>query len=106
MKIPGNEGRVKLERIKSDSKKPVGRGQGSSSVGSTAGQSGDKTAISGEAMALEKAIQSVLDSPELSRSDKVERIKKGLEDGTLKFNSRDVAEKILKDLITESQYTR
>jgi len=106
MKIPGNEGRIKQERIKSDSKKPVGKGQRSSSLSASSGQSGDKTAISGEAMALEKAIQSVLDSPELSRTDKVERIKKGLEDGTLKFNSRDVAEKILKDLISESKYAR
>ena len=100
MEIP-NDLRIKRDRLKLDSKKAVGRGEGGTGKGEGDGGE-DTTRISGDAVALEQAIQSVLQSPELSRGEKVSRIKEGLADGTLKYNSREVAEKILRNLIEES----
>jgi len=100
MEIP-NDLRIKRDRLKLDSKKSVGRGEGGAGK-AEGGGSEDTTRISGDAVALEQAIQSVLQSPELSRGEKVSRIKEGLANGTLKYNSREVAEKILRNLIEES----
>jgi len=101
MEIP-NDLRIKRDRLKLDSKKSVGRGEGGAGKAEGGGGSEDTTRISGDAVALEQAIQSVLQSPELSRGEKVSRIKEGLANGTLKYNSREVAEKILRNLIEES----
>jgi anti-sigma28 factor (negative regulator of flagellin synthesis) len=101
MEIP-NDLRIKRDRLKLDSKKPVGKDDGGAGQAPVTGDGADRTRISGDALALEQAIQAVLQSPDLSRGEKVGRIKQGLADGTLTYNSRDVAEKILQNLIEES----
>lgn len=101
MEIP-NDLRIKRDRLKLDGKKSVGKGEGGAGRSNATGETADRTHISEDALALEQAIQSVLQAPDLSRSEKVSRIKQGLEDGTLKYNSRDVAEKVLQNLIEEA----
>lgn len=101
MEIP-NDLRIKRDRLKVEGKKPVGKGEGGAGPAGEAGETADRTHISEDALALEQAIQSVLQAPDLSRSEKVSRIKQGLEDGTLQYSSRDVAEKLLQNLIEES----
>ncbi|NIQ03244.1 MAG: flagellar biosynthesis anti-sigma factor FlgM [Nitrospinaceae bacterium] len=108
MEIPGNDDlRIRARNIQDRSK--VGgkaettKGQPAPS-GSRGAQGTDKISVSEQARLQNEAIQIVQNAPENVRSEKVERIKRELEDGTLKFDSRKVAEKILKDLITETEF--
>ncbi|MFQ5449272.1 MAG: flagellar biosynthesis anti-sigma factor FlgM [Nitrospinaceae bacterium] len=105
MEIPGIKNKSIQGKIKVGAKQPVankGGEGGSSSSGNV--QGADKTALSPQAVALQKAVNTVKAEPDAVRVDKVDRIKKEIQEGRFKVDSRDLAEKILRDIITEAKF--
>ena len=103
MEIPGNDFRIKSktiqDRIKVGDKKSVAQSQSDASATSNT----EQIAISSKAKDIQKAFEAAKSSPDI-RVDKVERIKNSIADGTFHVDSKDLAEKILKDIITESKF--
>ncbi len=101
MEIPEIKNKLIQNKIKVGNNPPPPKGEGSaSSAGSTQGS--DKTALSSEAIALEKSINAVKAQPETVQTEKVERIKAEIANGTYKVDSHEVAGSILKDIITQA----
>ncbi|QPJ66436.1 MAG: flagellar biosynthesis anti-sigma factor FlgM [Candidatus Nitrohelix vancouverensis] len=105
MEIPGNEFRVKnktiQDRMKVDGKaasKKADAASGSSSVSNTV-----NVQVSSFAKDVQKAHEALGAAPDI-RTEKVERIKKEIAEGRFHVDSNDLAEKILKDIITESDF--
>ena len=106
MDIPGgNELRIKSrsiqDRIKVSSDSSTKKSGGSSAASAAPS---DTTAISSQATAIQQAVDSVKNSPELVRQEKVNQIKNALENGTFEIDSQKVAEKLLKNAIQESDF--
>ena len=103
MEIPGNNYRAKVKTIqdrikvgdKTDTSKSVG---GTSSTGST-----EHIAISSKAKDIQKATEAVNAAPDI-RIEKVDRIKEEISNGTYSVSSEQLAEKILENIITESNF--
>ncbi|GJL77532.1 MAG: hypothetical protein NPINA01_05210 [Nitrospinaceae bacterium] len=102
MEIPEIKNKAIQNKIKVANKAPVASGNKDSSSSSTPVQGSDKTAFSAEAVAIQSAINSVKEGPNVSQAEKVARIKKEVEEGRFQVDSREVAAKLLKDIITES----
>ena len=107
MEIPGNELRVKNKAIRDQLKV---KGTESTKTDSASGSSGTKgtqgaehIALSSKAKDIQKAHEAVKNSSDI-RVDKVERVKAEIAEGRFHVNSDKLAEKILKDVITESKF--
>ena len=107
MEIPGNELRVKnkviQDRIKVKAKESVKSGSTSSSSAAKGAQATEHIALSSKAKDIQKAHEAVKNSSDI-RVDKVERVKTEIAEGRFHVDSNELAEKILKDVITESKF--
>ena len=107
MEIPGNEFRVKSKAVQSRTKvtgKESAKTQASGGSSSTKGAQGaEQIALSSKAKDIQKAHEAVKNSSDI-RVDKVERVKVEIAEGRFHINSDKLAEKILKDIITESKF--
>ena len=103
MEIPGNNFRIKgktvQNRIKSGDKTSK-----STSLGGTSSTAGtEQIAISSKAKDIQKATEAVNAAPDI-RIEKVDRIKEQIANGSYSVSSEQVAEKILENIITESNF--
>ncbi|PIQ96525.1 MAG: flagellar biosynthesis anti-sigma factor FlgM [Nitrospinae bacterium CG11_big_fil_rev_8_21_14_0_20_56_8] len=104
MEIPGNEFRIKNKTIQDRVK--VGGNPGVKktedvSTGKTGGT--ENVNVSSQAKDIQAALQAARSAPDI-RVEKVERIKQLIAQGKFHVDSRDLAEKILKDIISESKF--
>ena len=101
MEIPGNDFKVKgkiiQDRAKVTGEKPSKAGA------SGAKAAGENIALSSQAKDIQKSHEAVKNSSDI-RVDKVDRIKSAIADGSFYVDSHELAEKILKDVITESKF--
>ncbi len=103
MEIPEIKNKAIQNKLRVGNKQPVGKGdKDASSSGSV--QGGDRTALSSQAKALQNAIDTVKAEPDAVRVEKVDRIKREIAEGRFNVDSREVAGKILKDIISESKF--
>lgn len=108
MKIPGSSDFFKSSVTRTgskDSKKAdskVSKDAGSAKVVAR-GQSSENVHLSSRAQDIAKINQIVKASPEI-RTEKVERIKNEIEKGTYSVEGKDIAEKILKEILAESAF--
>ena len=103
MEIPGNNYRVKgktiQDRIKVGDKTDTSKSPGGTS--STGGA--EHIAISSKAKDIQKATESINAAPDI-RIEKVDRIKEQIANGSYSVSSEQLAEKILENIITESNF--
>ena len=103
MEIPGNDIRIKnktvQDRVDVAGKKPAH--QKSESAGQTPG--GEQIDLSAKAKGIQKTLETVQTSPDI-RSEKVAEIKSQIANNTYQVDSQALAEKILQEIITESQF--
>ena len=103
MEIPGNNYRVKgktvQDRIKVGDKTDTSK---SSGVTSPTGGS-EHIAISSKAKDIQKANESINAAPDI-RIEKVDRIKEQIANGSYSVSSEQLAEKILENIIKESNF--
>ena len=103
MEIPGNNFRVKgktiPDRIKvGDQTASIKSQSGTSSTGGS-----EQIAISSKAKDIQKATEMVNVAPDI-RIEKVDRIKSQLANGSYNVSSEQLAEKILENIISESNF--
>ena len=101
MEIPEIKNKIIQNKIKVGNNPPPAKGEGSTSSASST-QGSDKTALSSEAIALEKSINAVKAQPEVGQTEKVARLKAEIADGSYKVNPEKVAGSLLVNIITES----
>ncbi len=103
MEIPGNDIRIKNKTVqdrvdvagkKSVNQKPEPAGQV---------PEGEQIALSAKAKGIQKALETIQTSPDI-RSEKVAEIKNQIASNTYQVDSKALAEKILREIITESQF--
>ena len=103
MEIPGNDFRIKSKsiqnRVKSGEKITTSNTQGKVSSSSST----EQVAISSKAKDIQQATKAVNDTPDI-RVEKVERIKEKIANGNYHVSSDELAEKVLKNMITESEF--
>ena len=104
MEIPGNELRVKGKAIQ-DRIKVTNKGSAKTDAASSskAAAGSENIALSSKAKDIQKAHEAVKNSSDI-RVDKVEEIKAKIAEGRFHVDSRELAEKILIDVITESKF--
>jgi negative regulator of flagellin synthesis FlgM len=103
MEIPGNDLRVKGKTIQ-DRIKVGDKTQTSKSLGGTSATGGtEHIAISSKAKDIQKATEAVNAAPDI-RIEKVDRIKEQITNGSYIVSSEKLAEKILENIITESNF--
>ena len=106
MEIPGNQFRIKTktiqEKVRISGNSPTAKGDASSSASSKS-QGSENIALSSRAKDIQKANEIAKSAPDV-RVDKVASIKSRIADGSFHVDSRDLAEKILKDIITETRF--
>ena len=102
MEIPGNELRVKNKTIQ-DRIKVKGKGSAEAAAGTKGTQRTENIALSSKAKDIQKAHEALKNSSDI-RVDKVERVKAEIAEGRFHVDSNELAEKILKDVITESKF--
>ena len=103
MEIPGSDFRVKgktvQDRIKVGDKTATSKILGrTSSTGGT-----EQIAISTKAKDIQKATEAVNAAPDI-RIEKVDRIKEQIANDSYRVSSEQLAEKILENIITESNF--
>ena len=107
MEIPGNEFRVKgkavQDRVKVTGKESAKTGATGGSAGIKGTQGTEHIALSSKAKDIQKSHEAVKNSSDI-RVDKVEEIKAAIAEGRFHVDSRELAEKILKDVIVESKF--
>ena len=104
MEIPGNELRVKKaiqDRIKVKGKDSAKATHNLASTKETQGT--EHIALSSKAKDIQKAHEAVKNSSDI-RVDKVKRVKAEIAEGRFHVDSKELAEKILKDVITEAKF--
>jgi len=106
MEIPGNEFRVKSkviqDRVKVSGKESAKINQLDSS-GNKGAQGAENIVLSSKAKDIQKSHAAIKSSSDI-RIDKVEQIKAAISDGTFHVDSQVLAEKMLKEIITESNF--
>ncbi len=105
MEIPGNDIRIKnkivQDRMDVAGKKSAHQKSDASSAGQVSG--GEQIALSAKAKGIQKALETVQTSPDI-RSEKVAEIKNQIANNTYQIDSEALAEKILREIIAESQF--
>ena len=105
MEIPGNEFRIKnktvQDRMDVAGKKAAHQKSEPSSASPSSG--GEQIALSAKAKGIQKALETIQTSPDI-RSEKVAEIKSQIASNTYQIDSEALAEKILREIITESQF--
>ena len=103
MEIPGNDIRIKNKSVQDRTdvagKKSVS--QKSEPAGQVSG--GEHIALSAKAKGIQKALETVQSSPDI-RSEKVAEIKNQIASNSYRVDSDALAEKILQEILTESQF--
>jgi negative regulator of flagellin synthesis FlgM len=103
MEIPGNDFRIKAKTIQ-DRIKPGDKTTNTKSQGGTSSTGGtEQIAISPKAKDIQKATEAVNAAPDI-RIEKVDQIREQITNGSYGVSSEQLAEKILKNLITESKF--
>jgi negative regulator of flagellin synthesis FlgM len=103
MEIPGNDFRIKGKTVQ-DRIKVGGKTAKSKSLGGTSSTSGaEQIAISPKAKDIQKATEVVNAAPDI-RIEKVDRIKEQILNGSYSVSSEQLAEKILENIIKESNF--
>ncbi len=105
MEIPGNDFKIKgktVDRVKVTGKESS-KAESSGPSGAKGTQRGEHIALSSRAKDIQKSHQAVKNSSDI-RVDRVDRIKAAIADGSFHVDSHELAEKILKDVITESKF--
>jgi len=105
MEIPGNDIRIKnkivQDRVDVAGKKSANQKSEPASTGQVSG--GEQIALSAKAKGIQKALETVQTSPDI-RSEKVAEIKTQIASNTYRVDSEALAEKILQEIIIESQF--
>ncbi len=105
MEIPGNDIRIKnktvQDRMDVAGKKSANQKSDSANTGQVTG--GEQIDLSTKAKGIQKALETVQTSPD-TRSEKVAEIKNQIANDTYQVDSEALAEKILREIITESQF--
>ena len=103
MEIPGNEFRINKNKGVSD----VTPKQNKKATGDVAAASpvtgGEQIALSAKAKGIQKALETVQSTPDI-RTEKINRIKTEIAEGRFQIRSEAVAEKILSELLSESEF--
>jgi negative regulator of flagellin synthesis FlgM len=103
MEIPGNDYRIKSKTIQ-DRTKGGDKIATSKSVGGVTSTGGtEQIAISSKAKDIQKATEAVNIAPDI-RIGKVNLIKEQIDNGSYTVPSEQLAEKILENIITESNF--
>ena len=110
MEIPGNDftakNKIAQEKIsKNQAIKSNAAQSGSSNPASGQTSTSEQIVLSSKAKGIQQAQEVVKNSPDV-RTEKVNRIKKEIAEGRFSVDSGELAEKILKDIITESAFLR
>ena len=103
MEIPSNNIRIKSKSIQNEVKS-----KGKTTTSNTQPKlswtgSTEQVAISSKAKDIQQATKAVNDTPDI-RVEKVERIKEKIANGNYHVSSDELAEKVLKNMITESEF--
>ena len=102
MEIPGNDFRIKGKMVQDRIK--VGDKTSNKSLGGTSSTGGtEQIAISSKAKDIQQATEVVNATPDI-RIEKVDRIKGQIANGSYSVSSEKLAEKILENIITESNF--
>ena len=103
MEIPGNDFRIKSkaiqDRVKAGDKITSAKSPG----GVSSSNPTEQVAISPKAQDIQKATKVVNATPDI-RSEKVDRIKDQVTSGNYHISSDQLAEKVLQNIITESEF--
>lgn len=105
MEIPGNDIRIKNKTVQ-DRMDVAGKKaaqQKSEPASASPASGGEQIALSQKAKGIQKAMETIQASPDI-RSEKVAEIKSQIASNTYKIDSSALAEKILQEIITESQF--
>ncbi len=101
MKIYGPEqGVVKETKLKETKNKETVKGKDSTSNESKV-KGGETVVLSERAKDIQKAKEIALNTPDV-RTEKVAELKDQIEKGKYRVDSKDIAEKMLKDIVNES----
>jgi negative regulator of flagellin synthesis FlgM len=103
MEIPGNEIRLKnktvQDRAKVSGKEAASKGNGSGSA-KPAGGSSEQIALSSKARDIQTAQAVIKATPDI-RVDKVNKVKQSLENGSYNVKSQDIANKMMKYVLSD-----
>jgi negative regulator of flagellin synthesis FlgM len=103
MEIPGNDFRIKGKAVQ-DRIKVGDKSDTSKSIGGTSSTGGaEHIAISSKARDIQKATELINAAPDI-RIEKVGLIKEQIENGTYRISSEQLAEKIIENIIKESNF--
>ncbi len=102
MEIPGNEYRIKSKAVnKVDA--PSKKGTVNKTATPNGTGAGEQIALSSKAKGIQKALEVAKSAPDI-RTEKVSRIKAQIAAGEFHVDSEVLAERILKEIITESKF--
>jgi negative regulator of flagellin synthesis FlgM len=103
MEIPGNDFRIKSkaiqDRVKAGDKITSAKSPG----GVASSNSSEQVAISSKAKDIQQATKLVNATPDI-RIEKVDQIKEQITNGSYHISSDQLAEKVLQNIITESEF--
>ena len=104
MEIPGNEIR-KVSQQKFTGKQSAEKSGSKPASSQTLGGQppAEQISVSSKAKDMQRAHEVIKSSPDI-RTEKVNRIKKEIADGTFRVETEELAGKILKDIITERTF--
>lgn len=107
MEIQGDDFKIR-NKISPEKVQPAGKGKSqavdpSSTSSSRATGGGEQIAFSAKAQTIQKALDVAKSSPDV-RTEKINRIKAQIADGTFHVDSETLAESILKEILTESKF--
>ena len=107
VEIPGNDitirSKIAQQKVsKEATRKPAAQPAGTQKNADKSGTT-EQIVLSAKARNIQKAQETVKSSPDI-RTEKVNRIKKQIDDGTFRVDSNVLAGKILEDIIKESKF--
>ena len=111
MEIPGSSGRFKSTTSKTDSKKEEKKADtkdkkvSGSEKKYTQSTSAQKVLVSSKAKDIAKVSEIIKASPDI-RTEKVERIKSEIAKGTYSVDGKEIAGKILEEILAESEFLK